>query len=73
MIAIPEHLPEDIEVLKDIILELVSSNKSFSNRIEYLEREIRYLQEENKLLLQKMFGSKREKSIRLCCSSKDLI
>jgi len=61
MIAIPEHLPEDIEVLKDIILELVSSNKSFSNKIEYLEREIRYLQEENKLLLQKMFGSKREK------------
>jgi len=51
MIAMPDKLPNDVNELKKIISSLTN---------EY-EKEIQYLKEKNKLLLQKLFGRKSEK------------
>ena len=54
MIAIPQQLPDDVTALKDIIFNLSSLTNKY-------EKEIQYLEEKNKLLLQKLFGRKSEK------------
>ncbi len=51
MIAMPDNLPDDVNELKKIISNLAN---------EY-EKEIQYLKEKNKFLLQKLFGRKSEK------------
>lgn len=55
MISVPETLPEDPILLKQLLL---SANAQVSERDEQIER----LREQNALLIQRLFGRKSEQS-----------